>query len=252
MKNNAYDLHNIEYLSASRINLFIADPAMCLLRMTGYTSYAGASAWRGNGVDKALTTAVQFPEIEIDNVISMGKKEMSKNVDLTSGYTEKYLKEEKVMERCISQAFEGFIQKYRKKTMIGSQGRISLMLDDVPIPFIGYYDWLFEDCVIDLKSKSQRTSKADESVRRQLSIYSKATGKPPIVAYVSPNEVNEIEIQDVEKHIDNIRTAVFSLERILSYSDDIEECCRLLYPNFDHWMWSEADITQAKKIWKIK
>tara|TARA_R100000388_G_C7237034_1_gene158524 strand:- start:877 stop:1641 length:765 start_codon:yes stop_codon:yes gene_type:complete len=254
MNNNAYNEHNIEWLSASMINLYIADPAMAMMKLAGFKGYAGASAWRGIGVDKALTTAIQISDIELDSVISLGKKEMSQHnpTPLMDGYSEKYIKEEKILERCITKAFDGFIQKYRQKDLIASQGKITVDIEDIPIPFIGYYDWLFDDCVVDLKSKGQKTSKADEGVHRQLAIYSKATGKPPIVAYVSPNDITEIEIHDVEKHLDNIRTASFNLERILSYSSDIEECCRLLYPNFDHWMWGESEITQAKKIWRIK
>ena len=50
--------HKIGHLSASTINQWIQQPALCLLKLGGFSDgEAGSSAWRGSGVDKALTKA---------------------------------------------------------------------------------------------------------------------------------------------------------------------------------------------------
>jgi len=252
MKNNVFEKHNIDHLSASTINLFIAQPAMCLLKLTGYKSQVGASAWRGSSVDKTLTTALQFDDMTLEVAKSNAEKTFNTYRYDEDIETDKIKKELSITEKCIDRAFEDLLPKYRGKELIGSQGKIEVMLDDVPVPFIGYYDWLFEDKVIDLKTKGQRTNKPDTSHKRQLALYERATGKKPYVIYVSPNEIKEFSIDDSKDHLENMRTASLALEKILSFSDDIQECCRVLYPDFDHWIWSEQDQLEAKKIWSIK
>mgnify|MGYP003132538091 CR=1 FL=1 len=252
MKNNAFEKHHIDHLSATTINLFISQPAMCLLKLSGYRSEVGASAWRGSAVDKTLTNALSFDDMTEDIAISNAKKLFDEYQNDSKIDPEKVKKELSITERCIKSAFWYLLPDYRGKELIGSQGKIEVMLDDVPVPFVGYYDWLFADKVVDLKTKGQRTNNPDTSHKRQLALYEKATGKKPYVVYISPNEVKEFSIDDSKNHLENMRTAALALEKILSFSDDIEECCRLLYPDFDHWIWSEQDQTQAKKIWRIK
>ena len=184
MKNNAFEVHNIDHLSASTINLFISQPAMCLLKLTGYKSEVGASAWRGSAVDKTLTDAISFADMTEETAISNAHKLFNEYKYDADVDPEKVKKELSITERCIKSAFWYLLPDYRGKQLIGSQGKIEVMLDDVPVPFIGYYDWLFQDKVVDLKTKGQRTSKPDISHKRQLALYEKATGKKPSVVYI--------------------------------------------------------------------
>jgi len=49
-----------------------------------------------------------------------------------------------------------------------------------------------------------------------------------------------------------MQLAALSLERVLSYSDDIFECCQLVFPDFDNFRWSEITKAAAKDIWKME
>ena len=56
---NTFEKHNISYLSPSTINLFISQPALCMLKFAGYTDdEVGPPAWRGTAVDKAVGKGV--------------------------------------------------------------------------------------------------------------------------------------------------------------------------------------------------
>jgi len=46
--------------------------------------------------------------------------------------------------------------------------------------------------------------------------------------------------------------AAKSLERVLSHSDDILECCQLVYPDLDHWMWGDTTRSAAADIWNME
>ena len=71
---------------------------------------------------------------------------------------------------------------------------------------------------------------------RQGSIYGYALKRVPVIDYISKKGVTSFEVTDVDYHIRQIQIAARSLEIALSYSDDILECCQLVYPDLDHWM----------------
>lgn len=255
MKNNPFSKHDIDHLSAHTINTFIANPAMCLMKLSGYKSQAGASAWRGSAVDVAITDALtkKYTDSEIArkraNVTFdfclkeyKGKDQDQKKID----------KERSNAQKIVSKSFEKFIPEYQKQELIGSQGLVEIEIEDIAVPFIGYYDLLYQDKVVDLKTKAVRVSKVETAHKRQLSIYAKATGKQPVVVYLTPNEITEYSLGDLSSHLENIRTASLALEKVLSFSDDILECCRLFYPDLDHWIWGEEDQKHAKTIWSIR
>ena len=53
-----------------------------------------------------------------------------------------------------------------------------------------------------------------------------------------------------KKFVCGISSEIYKTNK-LSYSDDIKECCQLVYPDFDNWMWSEKLKKIAKDIWKL-
>lgn len=252
--NNSFTKHNIDHLSASTINLWISSPAMCLMKLAGYSSQAGPAAWRGIGADRAISALVANKKMSLESANNIGETEFTA-CEAGSGSAfaeEKILKERKHMLSCIKVGYDQFVQTYRSKTLESTQGKIEVMLEDVAVPFIGYYDLLFSDVVVDLKTKSYALSKPTLNDCRQMSLYAHATGKVPWLAYITHKEVRQFRVDEHEKYLHDVRNAALSLEKILSFSDDIEECCRLVYPDLDHWMWSDEDKIIAKRIWRMK
>ena len=252
--NDAFKTHNVSHLSASTINLWISNPAMCLMKIAGFSSEVGPAAWRGIGVDRAVTALVQNKNMKMETALEIADIEYEdKRRSAISDFSEQKIEKEHThMRRCVQAAYVGIVESYRGFDFESSQGKVSVDIDDISVPFIGYFDLLFSDKVVDLKSKGQAISTPPLSDCRQLSIYQKATGKTPWVVYITHKEVRQFMIEDCERHLAEIRSAALSLEKILSVSDDIEECCRFLYPDLDHWMWSEQDKVEARRIWRMK
>ncbi len=251
--NDPFTKHNIDHLSASTINLYISEPAMCMLKLAGYPSIAGPSAWRGIAADKALTAYISKNVTSIESVKHIAEVEFDQRArEYADDFdVEKINKEKTHLMRCIDAASINFTDDCHKRKFESSQGKVEITFDDLAVPFIGYYDLLFDDVVFDLKTKSYALSKVPDSDSRQLSIYAKATGKEPWVAYITHKEVRQFRIEDVDRHLKSVEQAAKSLERVLSYSDDIIECCQLFYPNFDSWYWSNQDKLNAKNIWRM-
>lgn len=251
--NDPFSKHNIDHLSASTINLFISEPAMCMMKLAGYSSVAGPAAWRGIAVDKALTSYISKNVKSIDSVHHIAELEFDERARQYCDDFDvvKINKEKAHMTKCIDAACITFVESCHNRKFENSQGKVEITFDDIAVPFIGYYDLLFDDCVIDLKTKSYALSKVPQSDCRQLSIYAKATGKEPWVAYITHKEVRQFRIDNVADHLKAVEQAAKSLERVLSYSDDIIECCQLFYPNFDSWYWSKQDKLNAQNIWRM-
>ena len=94
-----------------------------------------------------------------------------------------------------------------------------------------------------------------QTVSRQLSIYATAEQALPIVDYIhstkSSAQVVVMPVPDVENHIKVVEQAARQMQRLLSYSSDIQEVAQLLMPDFDDWRWSEQEKNAARKLWSL-
>ena len=139
-----------------------------------------------------------------------------------------------------------------------AQLKVNWTFDDSPIEIIGIIDLLYEDCVRDLKTASQRPKDVSDDYCLQLSFYSQCVALPPFVDYIySTTKIQELisfEINDVKKHINDIKRIVGKMTRLLSLSDDIEEVCYLscLEPNLSndnfYDFWTPTEIEGAKQL----
>ena len=247
-----FEKHGLMYLSASTINLWISQPSLCLLKIAGFQDdEIGPSVWRGVAVDNALSKALEIQNITEQKVIKSAEIIYDENFAKAKEKHEKHkvLKEKENIPKFIKTGLE-FYQSIKEKPL-ENQGKVYLNLDDIDIPFIGFFDLLYRKQVRDIKTVGKTVKKLSEAHCRQVSIYAKATNKEPWIDYISTKSVNSFRVKNINYWISQIIIASKSLERVLSYSDDIKECCQLVYPDFDNWMWSEKLKKIAKDIWKL-
>ena len=66
---NVFEKHGVMHLSASTLNLWVSQPARCLMKIADkLDGSVGASAWRGTAVDKVVTRKLQNPEFPIQRI----------------------------------------------------------------------------------------------------------------------------------------------------------------------------------------
>ena len=245
--------HNIGHLSASTINSWIQQPALCLLKLGGFSDgEAGASAWRGSSVDRAVTKAAFNPDMKVDDLINLAHKvfDDSHTKSINTHDAEKVAKERKAIVDYVKQG----AQFYRGlgEQPESEQGKEVVRLGDIETPFVGYYDLLYKDKVRDTKTVGRQVSQLAQTASRQASIYALGTGCEPWIDYVTTKEVRAYRVERVDYWLRQVELASKSLERVLSHSDDIVECCQLVYPDLDHWMWSDTNKRIAKDIWQME
>ena len=72
---SVFKKHDVHYLSPSTINLWISQPALCLLKIAGLNDgAAGPAAWRGTAADKAITEAAFKPQTKNTTLVKKAIK----------------------------------------------------------------------------------------------------------------------------------------------------------------------------------
>lgn len=247
-----FEHHGIANLSASTINQFIQQPALCLMKIAGYKSQAGASAWRGSGVDRAVAKAAFAPTTTDEDLVAIAHKvfdeSLEKSVD--DHDEEKVAKERKNIDAYVRTGAKFY--RSLNETPESEQGKVTVRIGDIQTPFVGYYDLLYKDKVRDTKTAGRKISSLASTAARQASIYALGTGREPWIDYVTTKEVNSYRVDRVDYWLRQVELATMSLHRILSHSDDILECCQLVYPDLDHWMWGDTQKRIAADIWQME
>ncbi len=250
---NAFEHHGVFYLSPSTINLWVSQPALCLLKIAGINDgEAGPAAWRGSGADKAITQAAFDPSIPDHVLISRATDVFDEQLNQAQNpqVEEKVTKEREAMSDYIKVGAK-FYRELKEKPE-SDQGKVTVKVEDLPIPTIGYYDLLYKDKVRDIKTVSRQVSNLTQGHCRQASIYALGTGKEPWLDYVSKKEVRAFKVDNVDYWLRQYYGAAMSLYKVLSHSEDIFECCQLVYPDLDHWMWGDTTKATAIDVWNME
>jgi hypothetical protein len=260
MKNNPFEVHGVEHLSASSINQFISSPCHWILKVSGYKSSSNPAMWRGTAIDNAICNSFDLDlnqeqkiqrsivnaEMDFDSLHEYYQSE--KDYDLND-----VGKEREKLEPWVKLGVD-FYNKLEWKP-IECQRKIEIEFEDIPIPIIGYIDLTYEDCIRDIKTTARLLSETPLSICRQLSLYSVAEDKPALVDFLhvtsKQQQVVTREITNVENHVSVLKKAAFAMMNVLSYSDDIYTVASLFYPDYDYWMWSDEDKVAAKQLWSI-
>ena len=249
---NVFERHGLANLSPSRINTFITNPAMCLLNIAGFKDSAGPSAWRGTSVDKAVTKAGMDRKAKDEIILSFAHQvfDHEHSESVTAVEFEKICKERATIEKYMEHAIP-WVRTLPEIT--SAQGKVIVQYDEIPVPVLGFYDLLTDDHVRDLKTTASTPKSLSQAHCRQLAVYWKGTkGREPWVDYISKKEVRSFRVDNIQYWERQFILAAKALERILSHSDDIYECCQLVYPDLDHWMWSSTMKKTAKDVWNME
>ncbi len=259
----AFENFGIEYLSPSAVNKFRKNPAKWLVNIAGYREKIFAPAMTyGIAIEKGITMGI-MTSAPMQECID---KALAEYDDIYKQIEENKAKYDfaKCLEKqiIVPEVLEIVIPVYRKLGKpIAAQKWIEIYLD-LPVPFKGIIDFLYEDCVRDLKTTGQKPQEVKTDYQNQLSIYSIATSKKPYVDYVYTTKHNRqlitYEVTNVEDNIKNIRRIAMKMWQLLSFSSDIHEVCAMscLEPDISNEdfmnQWSATEIKGAQKLFNMK
>ena len=249
--NNPFFNHDIFWLSHSSISTWISSPSKFIAqKLFKLDDFGSASMHRGTASEYALHKKyeegifdIQHAENKFNELCNFGGIDFG---DATRHKENIQLKE-----------YGNILNKnFNYKNLETYQEKIEIQFDELPIPIIGYIDFVFDDVVVDLKTTARMPSKASASNKRQLSIYAMHyKDKKSEVFYASPKEhkIFEITKQDIEIYQKQVKYIAMSIMKFLSISSDKEELASMVLPDADDWKWSEEMINEVKdkvQAWK--
>jgi hypothetical protein len=238
---DAFARHGIERLSPSSLNLWASEPALWVMeRLLGHRTSPGAFAARGKAVEHGVQMGLMSPEQPIAECVSAALGEFDREMALV---TEDRRESERAnIAGYVANALAE-LRQYGVPTAY--QHRVEIQLDDVPIPVMGYVDWLFEQhgLIVDLKTGERLPAAISDAHGRQGAVYARAHGNFGMrFAYVKPAAgkkdgravaVYAMAADDIRRHLAALREITLRLGRFLALSQDARELAGLLVPHYD-------------------
>ena len=252
---NGFEMHGLGHLSASSLNVASSElPLFLMERLLGFRSGTNAAMARGKAAEEGVHLGLLDPKLPLEMCVGRalsafdaemrfaGDDKREKERDSIPGYVENGLAELRQY---------GVPSNYQKK--------ISINLEGVPIPVIGYIDWEYAQhgLILDLKTSERLPSQLSTAHARQGAIYAKAFGNYGMrFCYSKPRAgkgdgrscvVLELDRDQAAAEIAALTNIAQLLERFLRLSKDKHELLGLVIPNYESFYWSNPS-TRAKGL----
>ena len=250
---NAFEKHDITHLSASSVNLFIAQPALwCCSYLMKRRTNVGPAAHRGTAIECGVEAGLFDPELP---VAECQQRAMAKFHSLTRLSADPRIEKERdTIEPSVEVALAELRQYgIPEKPDDGRQHKLIRELPGVPVPIWGFLDFWYPQhgIVVDLKSTGRIPSSISEPHARQGALYAGEGGNTQVrMAYVSAKKISVLIVEDVDQHLASFVRAAQSIERLLSLSDDGEKLTRCFAPDLTSFYWGDQSARAlAHEIW---
>ena len=256
--NSPFDWHDIGHLSVSTINTWVACPSAVLYKFAGGTDGAGPSAWRGSSVETAFERAM----IEPDEPDELYHDIALRDFDGRNAKGFDWAKIDKERNHVTDYVNAGLSFFKKLGTPTSYQKKILVEFDELEVPFVGYIDFEFGEKgtknhqIRDCKTSIRRMSRLTDAHCRQLALYGKGAGDSDTQLWidsVTRHEIVSLKLSNPEPYLQDLLNKALGLRKFLSTSQDMNELLQMIQPNYDDWMWSNAESRkQAKILWENK
>jgi hypothetical protein len=229
-------LHRIEHVSASSLNLFAAEPALWVMeRLCGRRGKVGPAAHVGTAVEAGVEAALRG---EVDGV-GWAALLAGARYDLLCDDPDA---REKIAPM-VRQAYAA-LSPYGAPDVPedGRQHRVEVELEGVPVPCIGYTDFVFHQhgTVIDLKTSSTLPSAIKVAHARQGAVYARAfSNYAMLFAYCTPKKSAVYILENPADHLAALANIARRLDKFLAVSADPQELAAIVCPDYDSFYWSD-------------
>jgi len=248
---NPFEKFEIEHLSPSSCNLFVASPAAFVMqKVLGKRSSVGAAAHRGTAVESGIAFALNSNG-DVHGAIDVAKKEFDR---LTSLSTDP--RQDKEASSLADMVIIGYkeLAGYGKPSSM--QGKIEYKVDGLLVPMIGFYDFEWEQhgVLVDLKTTHALPSKISTNHARQVALYVAARGDnlDARITYVTSKKSATYELENKREHVDALGRIALTIQRFLSITDDPYELASLIAPDVDSFYFGDQQSRQqAFDIWGL-
>lgn len=242
----------LKHFSASTCNLFQAEPALFLMeKVMGVRGSVGCAAHRGSATERGIEAGLVDFEKPLAECQELAIKEFDRLAALSTDPNR-----EKERDAVPGIVEHGLIELRPYGKPSHTQHKIEWRHPDLPLPFIGFIDFMWEDhgIIVDLKSQLRLTSEIANNHARQVALYAGAQGDnyDGRVTYVTPKKAATYRVENMRQHVDALVKVAKAIDAFLSVAPTAEELCRLVVPNVDSFYYSDpATRLKAFEIYGI-
>lgn len=250
---NAFERHGITHLSASSVNLFIAQPALwCASYLMKRRTPVGPAAHRGTAIECGVEAGLFDPAMPVAECQDIANKKFH---ELTRLSADPRIEKER---DAVAPSVEVALAELRQYGIPdapedGRQHKLELTVEGIPVPIWGFLDfwWPQHGIIVDLKTTARIPSQISEPHARQGALYTGAGSNQQVrMGYVSPKKMAVYVVDDVAHHLKTFVSAAQAIERLLSISDDSEKLTRCFAPDLSSFYWGDASARAlAQEIW---
>lgn len=245
--------HGIAHLSASSVNLFIAQPAMwCASYLMKRRTPVGPAAHRGTAIECGVEAGLFDPDMPVADCQKAAHEKFHSLTRLSAD--PRIEKERETIGGSVAVALAELRQYgVPEKPADGRQHKLEITLPGVAVPIIGFLDfvWPQHGIIGDLKSTARIPSEISDAHARQGSLYLRHGSNLQVrMVYVSAKKVAVYVVDDAPAHIAAFVQAAQAIERLLSLSDDPEKLTRCFAPDLSSFYWGDQSARRiAHEIW---
>jgi len=242
---NPWEVHGIEHVSPSACNTFTVAPALWLLeRVMKHKIGVGVAAHAGTAAELGISAGLLDPDKGLEECagIAMGKFLALTALNIDSDKDAYRNRLPRMVEQGLNE-----LRGYGPPTSV--QGKVEYKAEGLMVPFVGYYDFLWENhgTIYDLKTTSKMPSAVKVAHARQISLYKHATSDnyQAIITYVTggkdktgAEKVTSLLVENTAEHVNALVGTALAMQKFLSQSDDPQELAQMIVPDYDNYYWN--------------
>lgn len=241
---NGFAIHGLDHLSATSLNLYAAQPALWVVeKLLRRRASPGCAAHRGTAAEHGVGLGLFDPEATVADCQAAALAEFDR---LATFSTDPNRAKEREAVPCLVETALAELRQYGPPTPPREgqrQHRVEVALPDVPVPVIGYQDFVWDahGIVLDLKTSLRLASNISPAHARQGAVYVAGSNREMRFCYATPKKVAVYALEDTTTPLLTLRHVALRLERFLRLSRDPQELVGLLCPDFESFWWSSPD-----------
>lgn len=237
--------HKRTHVSVSQCNLFQADVWLYVFeQIMGNRSAPGCSAHRGTAAEAGVAMGLLNPDAALADCQAHALDEYDRLSALSRDPNRE--KEREAVPGIVEQGLE-------ELRFYGCPSHVQLEIrwqhPDLPVPFKGFIDFMWEQhgLILDMKTQLRLASEISTSHARQLALYGAAVSDNYglRVGYFTPKKRAVYQVENAKQHLDSLVRIARAIDRFLDISDDPNELLQLVVPNTSSFYFSDP-ITRQK------
>lgn len=236
--------HGRKHVSVSQCNLFQNSVWLYVFeQLMGNRGSVGAAAHRGTAAEAGVTMGLMKPDTPLEECQEHALREFDRLTALSGDPNRE--KERDGIAGIVEQALNE-LRPYGVPSHV--QHEIMWQHPDLPVPFKGYIDFMWEDhgIILDMKTQLRLSSEVSTSHARQVALYGAAVSDNfgLRVGYFTPKKCAVYQVENAKQHLESLVRIAQTIDRFLDLHDDPNELLKLAVPNPDSFYFSDPKIRQ--------